>query len=90
MAPRAGSIAPSLVPDPDLTDPAAEPDDGRPGGSAWVRPVALAVSMLVIGFVVGWILRGDDGPVTVLPPAAQTTVIPTELVVRQSCCPLGR
>lgn len=38
-----------------------------------MRPVALAVSMLVIGFVVGWILRGDDGPVTVLPPAAQTT-----------------
>jgi len=35
--------------------------------------VALALSMLVIGFVVGWILRGDDGPVTVLPPAATTT-----------------
>ena len=42
-----------------------EPPDG---GRAWVRPVALVLSCLVIGFVGGWILRGDDGPVTVLAP----------------------
>jgi len=36
-----------------------------------VRPVLLVVSCLVIGFVGGWILRGDDGPVTVLPPTAE-------------------
>jgi hypothetical protein len=31
--------------------------------------VALVASCLVIGFVGGWIVRGDDGPVTVLAPA---------------------
>jgi hypothetical protein len=33
--------------------------------------VALVVSCLVIGFVGGWILRGDDGPVTVLAPTPE-------------------
>ena len=28
------------------------------------------ISCLVIGFIAGWILRGDDGPATVLAPAA--------------------
>jgi hypothetical protein len=41
-----------------------------PQGGGWVRPVALVASCLVIGFVGGWILRGDEGPVTVLAPAA--------------------
>jgi hypothetical protein len=36
-----------------------------------VRPVLLVVSCLVIGFVAGWILRGDDGPVTVLAPTPE-------------------
>jgi hypothetical protein len=36
-----------------------------------VRPVLLVVSCLVIGFVGGWILRGDDGPVTVLAPTPE-------------------
>jgi hypothetical protein len=36
-----------------------------------VRPVALVVSCLIIGFVGGWILRGDDGPVTVLAPTPE-------------------
>ena len=40
-----------------------------PGGG-WIRPVALVASCLIIGFVGGWIIRGDDGPVTVLAPAA--------------------
>ncbi len=35
-----------------------------------MRPVVLVASCLIIGFVGGWILRGDDGPVTVLPPSA--------------------
>jgi hypothetical protein len=56
-------------------DPAPSPDPAEPtppsgGGSGWVRPVVLVASCLVIGFVGGWILRGDDGPVTVLPPSA--------------------
>jgi hypothetical protein len=47
-----------------------------------VRPVALVVSCLIIGFVGGWILRGDDGPVTVLAPTpegdqAQVPVVTT-------------
>lgn len=36
-----------------------------------MRPVALVVSCLIIGFVGGWILRGDDGPVTVLAPTPE-------------------
>jgi hypothetical protein len=31
-----------------------------------VRPAALVVACLIIGFVGGWVLRGDDGPTTVL------------------------
>lgn len=51
----------------------SEPDTTRPqasGGRAWARPAALVASCLVIGFVGGWVVRGDDGPVTVLAPAA--------------------
>lgn len=56
-------------------DPAPSPDAPEPsppggGGGSWVRPVVLVASCLIIGFVGGWILRGDEGPVTVLPPAA--------------------
>ncbi|MGI9539534.1 MAG: LytR C-terminal domain-containing protein [Miltoncostaeaceae bacterium] len=50
-----------------------EPREPEGGASAWGRPVALAASMLVLGFVGGWILRGDDGPVTVVPAATTTT-----------------
>jgi len=55
-----------MASDPDTV--LREPAPG--GGRAWVRPVALVVSCLVIGFVAGWVLRGDDGPVTVLAPPA--------------------
>lgn len=57
--------------EPDRHD--EEPRDPEKGASAWGRPVALAASMLVLGFVGGWILRGDDGPVTVVPAATTTT-----------------
>lgn len=51
------------------TTPSPEPGHGaRP----WLRPVALVVSCLVIGFVGGWILRGDEGTVTVLAPSGST------------------
>ena len=50
------------------TDPGSPSPEPSDGGRAWVRPVALVLSCLVIGFVGGWILRGDDGPVTVLAP----------------------
>ncbi len=53
------------------TDPGT-PTSGPPeGGRAWVRPVLLVVSCLIIGFVGGWLLRGDDGPVTVLAPTPE-------------------
>lgn len=52
------------------TSPAPAPAGGGGGGRAWVRPVILVASCLIIGFVGGWILRGDDGTVTVLAPAA--------------------
>ncbi len=50
---------------------------GSSGGGAnqWARPVLLAVSCIVIGFVIGWFARGDGGGV-VLPTVAdavQTT-----------------
>lgn len=53
------------------TDPGTPSTGGSQGGRAWVRPVALVVACLVIGFVGGWILRGDDGPVTVLAPTPE-------------------
>lgn len=50
------------------TDPATPPPESPGGARPWLRPVALVVSCLVIGFVAGWVLRGDEGTVTVLPP----------------------
>lgn len=45
------------------------PSPDRPGGArAWARPAIVVVSCLVIGFVAGWVLRGDEGTVTVLAP----------------------
>lgn len=57
--------------DTDAGAPGPPPDGGGHGGmgGGWVRPVALVASCLVIGFVGGWVLRGDDGKVTVLAPA---------------------
>jgi len=43
------------------------------GARAWLRPAALVISCLVIGFVAGWVLRGDDGPATVLAPAPESS-----------------
>ena len=52
------------------TGPPEPAGAGGGGGGGWVRPVALVASCLVIGFVGGWVLRGDNGTVTVLAPAA--------------------
>lgn len=52
------------------TDPDTAASNRASGGRAWLRPVALVVSCLVIGFIAGWVLRGDDGPATVLAPPA--------------------
>lgn len=52
------------------TDPSPPPPSPSHGG--WLRPVAVVVASLVIGFVGGWILRGDDGTVTVLESGAPT------------------
>jgi hypothetical protein len=61
-----------LASEPDTTAP------GRPSGArAWLRPALLVLSCLVIGFVAGWVLRGDDGPATVLaPPAPESAGTP--------------
>jgi LytR cell envelope-related transcriptional attenuator len=50
-------------------DPDTAAPDRPPGARAWLRPAALVLSCLVIGFIAGWVLRGDDGPATVLAPA---------------------
>jgi hypothetical protein len=52
------------------TDPNTAPSAPGSGARAWLRPLLLVISCLVIGFVAGWVLRGDDGPATVLAPAA--------------------
>lgn len=64
------------------TDPVTPTPEPPQGGRAWVRPVVLVAACLVIGFVGGWVVRGDDGPVTVLAPApsgdtAETPTITT-------------
>jgi LytR cell envelope-related transcriptional attenuator len=61
------------------TDPVTPTPEPPHGGRAWVRPVVLVAACLVIGFVGGWVVRGDDGPVTVLAPApaADTAGTPT-------------
>lgn len=47
-------------------------DTARVSGTrGWLRVGLLAVSFLVIGFVAGWIVRGDQGPTTVLAPPAE-------------------
>jgi len=48
------------------TDPDSVTEQRPPAGRAWARPAALVVACLIIGFVGGWVLRGDDGPTTVL------------------------
>jgi hypothetical protein len=52
------------------------PDPG-PGRRAWAWPVALVVACLVIGFVVGWVVRGDNGSVTMLPTGSQAIAAQT-------------
>ena len=62
----------ALASEPDTTAP------GRPSGArAWLRPALLVLSCLVIGFIAGWVLRGDDGPATALaPPAPESAGAP--------------
>jgi hypothetical protein len=56
----------------DLTPPTtSEPSSGSGGGWApWMKLGAIALSFAVIGFVGGWIVRGEDGSVTQLEPSA--------------------
>ncbi len=49
---------------------APTPPSNHGGGGGWLRPVAVVLACLVLGFVGGWILRGDDGTVTVLESGA--------------------
>jgi LytR cell envelope-related transcriptional attenuator len=62
--------APSPVSARMAIDPDSASRDRSPGARAWLRPAALVISCLVIGFIAGWVLRGDDGPATVLAPPA--------------------
>jgi hypothetical protein len=58
-------------------------NDSSPGGTnAWARPVLLAVSCIVIGFVIGWFARGDGGGVTL--PAVGTAIETTASVPEAS------
>ena len=63
------------------TDPNTVTEHRPPGGRAWVRPAALVVACLIIGFVGGWVLRGDDGPTTVL--AASTPAAASRIRLRR-------
>lgn len=44
----------------------------------WVVVATVAVGALLLGFAVGWILRGDGGEATTLEAAAATQVAPAE------------
>ena len=55
--------------------PSPAPPSHPRGG--WLRPVALILACLVLGFVGGWVLRGDDGTVTVLEAGAPSTTATT-------------
>jgi hypothetical protein len=59
------------IPDEPQTTDASAPSGATPSSSAWggwLRLGAIGLSFLVIGFVGGWIVRGDQGPTTVLAP----------------------
>jgi len=50
------------------------PRDDRAG---WVRPIVLAASCLVLGFVAGWSLRGgEDNPIVIPEARVGTTTAP--------------
>lgn len=55
-------------------------ENGPPSPRAdWVRPLVLAVSCLILGFVAGWALRGgEDSPIII--PAAASEPTPTVTV----------
>jgi len=52
--------------------PPDPPEAPERHGGGWVRPVAVIIACLIIGFVAGWVLRGDDGTVTVLESGTST------------------
>lgn len=54
------------------------PPSPPPDRGGWLKPVALILACLVLGFVGGWILRGDDGTVTVLEAGAPTATETTD------------
>ena len=62
----------ALITDEPQTTDAAASSGGRASGTSawggWLRLGAIGLSFLVIGFVGGWIVRGDQGPTTVLAP----------------------
>ena len=54
---------------PTATVPCMSTGSSGGGANQWARPALLAVSCIVIGFVIGWFARGDGGGV-VLPTVA--------------------
>jgi hypothetical protein len=63
----------------DETTPAFEepPGRARQDSTEWVRPLILAISCLVLGFVGGWVARGgEENPVT-LPEAGGEPIVTT-------------
>ena len=55
-----------------MEQPAVTGDEPGPRRrwAPWMQLAAIALSFAVIGFVAGWILRGEGGTVTELPPAS--------------------
>jgi len=55
------------------SEPAGVPRSSA-GAGHWIRPLILAASCLVLGFVGGWVIRGGGGKSVVLPsPTATAT-----------------
>ena len=89
-APRRAPTEEPIAPDPDIARP-------EPPLTAWWRPLVLGASCLVIGFVLGYMVAGDDGPATVVaqgttetaeaaPPPSETA--PTTVVAEEEPPPV--
>jgi hypothetical protein len=86
LAPQSLASAPTVS-----TEPATASEMPAAGASAgWVRPLVLAASCLVLGFVGGWVLRGDGGKSVVLPAAPTDAVATTPSRPRVVTTPTAR
>jgi hypothetical protein len=83
--PRPGRAleSPGPVPSPPHAMESSASITSREERGSWVRPVVLAASCLVLGFVGGWMLRGGEDDPIVLPAVGETTPATTTVPSRE-------